>query len=60
MTGQYDEEIPYDPYGRNLYELLPGPTRRLELTPSGHLPPLEMRNPSINDWLDETLGPVVR
>jgi len=27
---------------------------------SGHLPPLELRNPIINGWLDETLGSVVR
>ena len=59
LTGRYDEEWPHDPYARNLYELLPGP-KRLELVDSGHLPPLEMRNPIINGWLDETLGPVVR
>jgi len=60
LSGEYDEAIPYDPYGRNLYELLPDPTTRLELVPSGYLPPLELRNPIINGWLDETLGPVVR
>ena len=59
LSGRYDEEWPYEPYGRNLYELLPGP-KRLELVDSGHLPPLELRNPIINGWLDETLGPVVR
>ena len=59
LTGRYDEEQPYDPEARNLYELLPGP-KRLELVDSGHLPPLELRNPIINGWLDETLGPVVR
>ena len=59
LTGRYDEEVPYDPLARDLYELLSGP-KRLELVDSGHLPPLELRNPIINNWLDETLGPVVR
>ena len=59
LSGRYDEEVPYDPYGRNLFELLTGP-KRLELVDSGHLPTPELRNPIINGWLDETLGPVVR
>ena len=60
LTGRYDEEWPSDPYARQLYELLPNPENRLELVDSGHLPPLELRNPIINSWLDQTLGPVVR
>ncbi len=58
LNGKYDEEIPYEPYARSLFELLPGP-KRLELVESGHPPPLEIRNPIINQWLDETLGPVI-
>ena len=58
LTGRFDEEWPYEPYARNLYELLSDAT--LELVDSGHLPPLELRNPIINAWLDETLGPVAR
>ncbi|MCH7678573.1 protein kinase [candidate division KSB1 bacterium] len=57
LTGKYDETTPYQPFARLLFELLPGP-KRLELVESGHLPPLEIRNPIINSWLDETLGPV--
>ena len=53
------EEVPHEPAARNLYELLSGP-KRLELVDSGHLPPLELRNPIIDGWLDETLGPVLR
>jgi dienelactone hydrolase len=60
LTGRYDEEWPADPYARNLFELLPNPDNQLVLVDSGHLPPLELRNPIINSWLDETLGPVVR
>lgn len=59
LTGRFDEEIPFEPWGRDLYELLPGP-KRLELIESGHLPPVEIRNPLISEWLDETLGPVSR
>jgi serine/threonine protein kinase len=33
---------------------------RLELVDSGHLPPVEIRNPIISDFLDETLDPVDR
>ena len=57
LTGKYDEIVPFDPYGRQLFELLPG-SKRLELVDSGHLPPSVIRNPIINAWLDETLGPV--
>jgi len=59
LHGRYDEEIPYEPYARALFEMLTAP-KRLELVGSGHLPPLEIRNPIINAWLDETLGPVER
>ena len=60
LTGRYDEENPYDPFARNMHELLPPDSSRLALVDSGHLPPIELRNPIINGWLDETLGPVVR
>jgi formylglycine-generating enzyme required for sulfatase activity/predicted Ser/Thr protein kinase len=59
LTGRYDEENPYDPWARDLYELLGGP-KRLELVDSGHLPPVEIRNPIISEFLDETLGAVSR
>jgi formylglycine-generating enzyme required for sulfatase activity/predicted esterase len=57
LTGKYDEEIPYEPAGRLLFELLREP-KRLELVESGHLPPTEIRTPIIKAFLDETLGPV--
>jgi pimeloyl-ACP methyl ester carboxylesterase len=59
LTGKYDEESPYEPYVRLLIEQLRAP-KRLELVDSGHLPPVEIRNPIISDFLDETLGPVDR
>ena len=59
LTGRYDEEHPYEPEARSLLELLRAP-KRLELVESGHLPPVEIRNPIISAFLDETLGPVER
>lgn len=59
LTGRFDEVWPYDPYARDLYDMLLG-QKRLEVVESGHLPPVEIRNPIINEWLDETLGPVSR
>ena len=59
LHGKYDEEVPYNPYARTLFEMLRGP-KRLELVDSGHLPPLEIRSPIISAWLDETLGSVER
>jgi pimeloyl-ACP methyl ester carboxylesterase len=59
LNGRYDEELPFEPNGRALFELLPEP-KRLELVESGHLPPIEIRSPIINEFLDETLGPVAR
>jgi len=57
LSGWYDEVLHVEPLVRDLFERLPGP-KRLELVESGHLPPLEIRNPIITRFLDETLGPV--
>jgi formylglycine-generating enzyme required for sulfatase activity len=59
LTGRYDEETPYEPQARSLFEAVRAP-KRLELVESGHLPPVEVRNPIISEFLDETLGPVER
>jgi len=57
LTGRYDETTPYEPNARALFQLVKAP-KQLELTESGHLPPLELRNPIINSFLDRTLGSV--
>ena len=57
LTGRYDEVIPYEPAARALFEQLTAP-KRLELVETGHLPPVEIRNPIISEFLDETLGPL--
>ena len=59
LHGRFDEDNPYDPWGSYLYDMLEAP-KRLELVESGHLPPVEIRNPIISSWLDEHLGPVGR
>ncbi|HSF15936.1 MAG TPA: protein kinase [Vicinamibacteria bacterium] len=59
LTGKYDEEVPFEPYGRALHEWLPEP-KQLQLVESGHLPPVEIRSPIISAFLDETLGPIAR
>ena len=54
-----DEEAAWEPSDRALFEWLPEP-KRLESVESGHLPPVEIRTPIINEFLDQTLGPVRR
>ncbi len=57
VTGKYDEEHPYYTRALPLYDLLREP-KKLVLVEGGHLPSPEARVPVINEWLDETLGPV--
>jgi pimeloyl-ACP methyl ester carboxylesterase len=57
LNGKYDEATPYEASGRALYDLLSEP-KKLALLESGHCPPPEVRVPVIEEWLDETLGPV--
>src|SRR5262249_45418456 len=57
LNGRYDEDFPLKAAAEPLYTLLREP-KRLELFDGGHIPPLEVSVPTINRWLDETLGPV--
>jgi hypothetical protein len=59
LHGRYDEAAPWKMQGEPLYKLLREP-KQLILFESGHIPPLELMVPAINDWLDKTLGPVKR
>ena len=54
------EEHPYYTRALPLWNLLREPKKLIMVEGAGHLPPLEARVPAINDWLDETLGPVER
>ena len=57
LHGRYDEVFPFQVTALPLYSLMREP-KRLEAIEGGHMPPLEIRVPIINDWLDETLGTV--
>jgi len=57
LNGKYDEEHPWFTRGLPLYNLLREP-KKYVLVDGGHLPPVELRAPIINQWLDETLGSV--
>ncbi len=57
LQGKYDEILVYKTMTIPFYELMAEP-KRLELVDGGHMPPLEIRVSIINNWLDETLGPI--
>ncbi len=57
LHGKYDEDSHLERNLRPLYNLLSEP-KKLVLFETGHIPPLEVRVPVINQWLDETLGPI--
>ncbi|MEE9491036.1 MAG: SUMF1/EgtB/PvdO family nonheme iron enzyme, partial [Dehalococcoidia bacterium] len=57
LHGRYDEVFPFETRALPLYNLLREP-KRLEAVEGGHMPPIEIRVPIINNWLDETLGPI--
>jgi eukaryotic-like serine/threonine-protein kinase len=55
--GRYDETAPLATTGEPLFRLLREP-KRLELYDGGHAPPFDVMIPTVQRWLDETLGPV--
>jgi len=57
LNGKQDEEHLYKTRMMPLYNLLCEP-KKLAMVDGGHLPSLEVRVPIINNFLDETLGPV--
>ncbi|MFQ6093667.1 MAG: alpha/beta hydrolase family protein, partial [bacterium] len=57
LNGKYDETFPFETHARPFYNLMREP-KKLALVEGGHTPPLEQRVPVLNQWLDETLGPV--
>jgi pimeloyl-ACP methyl ester carboxylesterase len=59
LNGRYDEANPLKREVEPLYQLLRQP-KRLVLYDGSHSPPIELAVPVINQWLDETLGPVRR
>lgn len=59
INGRYDEAIPFRTEAEPLYKMLRGP-KQLVLVDHGHIPPLEVSVPAINNWLDDKLGTVKR
>ncbi len=60
LNGRNDEEHPWLTRARPLWNLLPEPKELVLIDGAGHVPPLDVRIPAINDFLDKTLGPVGR
>ena len=59
VLGRYDENLTLKYHAEPLLRILRGP-RRIFLYDGGHAPAPEIYVPPINDWMDETLGPVRR
>jgi len=57
LYGKYDEAMPYNLLVLPFYNLLKN-IKAVELVNSGHIPPIELRVPIINKWLDESMGSV--
>jgi len=57
IHGRYDENLSLKTEAEPLFKLLREP-KRLVLYEGGHVPPFEFFVTTMNDWLDETLGPV--
>jgi pimeloyl-ACP methyl ester carboxylesterase len=60
VNGRQDEEHPWLTRGLPLWNLLPEPKELVLIDGAGHHPPVEMRVPPINAFLDRVLGPVRR
>ncbi|HEY9231335.1 MAG TPA: SUMF1/EgtB/PvdO family nonheme iron enzyme, partial [Blastocatellia bacterium] len=59
LHGRYDEADPLTTMNEPLFRLLVEPKRRI-IYDGGHIPAPEIMFPSINAWLDETMGAVIR
>ncbi|MGH7548140.1 MAG: SUMF1/EgtB/PvdO family nonheme iron enzyme, partial [Gemmatimonadales bacterium] len=60
LNGRDDEEHPWFTRALPLWVLLREPKKLVLVEGAGHVPPLEARVPAINEFLDQTLGPVAR
>lgn len=59
IHGRYDETAPLKTHAEPYFRLLREP-KTLTLYEGGHAPAPEYYVPTLNRWLDETLGPVAR
>ncbi|MFQ5703614.1 MAG: hypothetical protein ACE5HT_06300 [Gemmatimonadales bacterium] len=58
LNGRNDEEHPWLTRALPLWKLLRDPKRLVLREGAGHIVPLEVRIPAINDFLNKMLGPV--
>lgn len=59
INGRYDETFPYNTDAKPLFKLLREP-KKIVLYDGGHIPTVEFFVPTVNNWLDETLGNVAK
>ncbi|MCD9188602.1 MAG: protein kinase [Pyrinomonadaceae bacterium] len=57
INGRFDETFPYNTDAKPLFKLLRDP-KKIILYDGGHIPTIEFLAPTVNNWLDETLGSV--
>jgi serine/threonine protein kinase/formylglycine-generating enzyme required for sulfatase activity/dienelactone hydrolase len=59
INGRYDETFPYNIDAKPLFQLLREP-KKIVIYDGGHIPTLEFFVPTVNNWLDETIGSVAK
>lgn len=59
INGRYDETFPLNTDAKPLFKLLREP-KKIILYDGGHIPTVEFFVPTVNNWLDETLGNVAK
>lgn len=59
INGRYDETFPYNTDAKPLFKLLREP-KKIVIYDGGHIPTVEFFAPTVNAWLDETLGGVIK
>jgi formylglycine-generating enzyme required for sulfatase activity len=58
LNGRQDENQAWLTRALPLWNLMREPKTLVLVEGAGHIAPVEVRAPAINEWLDETLGPV--
>ena len=59
INGRFDETFPYNTDAKPLFKLLREP-KKIVIYEGGHIPTIEFLAPTVNNWLDETLGNVAK
>jgi len=59
INGRYDETFPFSTDAQPMFKLLRDP-KKIIIYDGGHIPTLEFLAPTVNNWLDETLGSVTK